>query len=361
MPLGHHHDLEGIIPLVKSSTSVLATPPILVNPTANEAALLALISHPCFDARKDCAIPPLLDNPTPCEEAFIKLLLKGGCKTQLCNLIPMFPDPCTPNLKKIIQVVTPPQPGGAGGPPGAPPCGPTGLPLSISTLDPNQLGEADGEVTCNTVLPEIRLTAAGGVAPYTWSIDNPVDSCTYRGVGGIGAPKADSTCDKRFVITAPTNGGGAGVPAYEVRVGTVVCSGPPKPATCVAEGGTCSGGSKCCIEQGNGTFITRDCDGNNVLASCSSGLPVGPFIYVGTNSTDNQACAAALGISVPDALGICESLRNDDATGFDTIDIRTQGQKDANCCPCEMAMNGLVVTVTDAESTSVSITLVVNG
>ena len=125
MPLGHHHNLESLGGLFQQETggfpSVLTTPPQLINPTSNESALLTIISNPCFDAKKDCTIPPILQNPNACELAFLQLLMNRCVKTRACNLIPMFSEPCSLNLTKLILFVTPPQPGGSGGfPSGAP-------------------------------------------------------------------------------------------------------------------------------------------------------------------------------------------------------------------------------------------------
>jgi len=338
------------------------TLPILDKPTKNEKAIWTWLSQGCLDFTDPCIIPPILDNPNECELTIISAILAGQCKTRPCLLMPAFTPGCSPNLTALTlftnDVISPEFSAVADE------CDPlrTGA-LTISCLDPNDTGPGatDCSIRCDVVLPEIRFSATGGEPPYTWALSNSPCLGSFRGVGGVGGPTTDSLCDSRFVVTAPDDSGGVpGEPAYEVRVGTVVCQGPPKPATCAAEGGTCSGTRKCCIEQGSGTFITRDCNEDNVIGSCDSGLPVGPFIYVGFSSTDNDACAAELGIAIPPPAGICESLRTNQAPGWQVVDVRTQAQKDAICFPCEMCFNGLIATVTDSLGVQTSVVVTVD-
>ena len=62
--------------------------------------------------------------------------------------------------------------------------------------------------------------------------------------------------------------------------------------------------------------------------------------------------------------GACEDIENKIITSPIVVDVRSQALKDSGgCCPCKLAFEGLVVTVTDAEGTLVStaITVEVGG
>jgi len=356
------------------------TLPILDKPTRNEQALWTWLSQGCLDFSDPCIIPPILNNPNECELALINAIVSGQCKTQACSLMLSFPPGCSPNLEPlklyVDDVLNPVFDGRVDG------CGPTGLPLSISTLDPNQLGEANGEITCNTSLPEIRLTAAGGVSPYTWSINNPLDltNCPYGGVGGpsFGPPTADGVCNSRFVITAPANSNPAGIAYTNVAFsfldvsgctnrrafqGAFQCDDDRQGSWSNLQGAPLCGPtffSSC----NNGTQSFPDCNCDPCLTtepsspSCDCFLPTGVPCNASA-STPVSRCLATC--PCPNGSNTNIVLDNCPATNKSFCDIRTQAQQDNKCCPCKLAFANLIVTVTDAIGTMVSITINPNG
>jgi len=213
-------------------------------------------------------------------------------------------------------------------------------------------------VDCSAILPTLTFIANNGSPPYTWDFATAPAGCSFGGENGpaFGPPVAEGADDRKFVITAPDRTVGLTAAAYENRTGTGACQihGGDKSA-CVGEPTGCSG-FQCCEELTNGTFIERDCNDNFITGSEQSGLPRGPVAYIETQDAKSLACAADQGwIVTPPVGGIFQALR-DRLAPTDTPDIRSAATIAAGgCCPCEMSFNGLIVTVTDALDTQVSI------
>jgi len=228
----------------------------------------------------------------------------------------------------------------------------TPLPISIS-CELDAIAGVTCSIDCTVSLPTIIFRASGGAGFYTWLVATPPAGCSFRGIGGVGEPIPDGVNNSRLVITAPFNAGGAGVAAYEDRIGTGACD-----STCpgVGQAAPCNG-SDCCNEQGNGTFITRDCNGDPVAGSCDNGLPVGPILYIQSDDARQTACAAAFGWF--ETSDVCQSIRDRDATGSLIVDIRSPAQIVGECCPCDLVFSNLIVTVSDDFGSQISQTVTV--
>jgi len=336
------------------------TLPILNNPTRNEKALWTWLSNPCLNFLDPCIVPPILDDPNACELILINAIISGQCKVRPCALMPLFPPGCSTNLEELIlhvDAVLNPVFGGGGAV-----CGPTGLPLSISTLDPNQPGAENGEITCDTVQPEIRLTAAGGVSPYTWSIANEKDGCPLCDIGGagltspcaFGPPSADGVCNSRFVITTPRNAGG--FPGFAASYYVAKTTDP----------------SDCDV--GAGCAITRfDCDDVNLNNTTSNTCKCHPDSCPPVLEAPDDCTGLPHVCHQTDPGIVCGVPKCPPPGGFTGFinfmvstkagiftDCRTTAMEDDACCPCALVLADVVVTVTDAIGTMVSITLTVS-
>lgn len=351
-------------------------PALLEDPTENEELLWHFATRPCIEFDDPCRVPPLLDNATGCEAALLAYLKEfSGCRLfNGCSGIPSFAPElnCPPNLTKMIEFVErirTPEGGETGG--GVAECGDTGFPLSISTFTPGLGGPfAQGEVDCSASKPEIRLTAAGGVAPYSWIIENVPDGCEFCDIGGaglfsgcaFGPPFADGVCDSRFVITAPFNNPLIPGFAYNKAGFLSRCTHSP--------GFAHSGTPRHC------NFKCNDVP-DSFCPSSVSGIPnvvnifqAGPLLCpTGENCFDHFGhcstrflfqCILRPPFETIDCNRITFLDDFNDAIEESGVinDLRTQTMKDNGCCPCILAFNGLVVTVTDAIGTMVSITLI---
>jgi len=231
------------------------------------------------------------------------------------------------------------------------------FPLEISCFDPNVLGAESQTgltctINCTKSVPEIRLTAVFGKPPYTWTLPltGPA-GCSFGGVGGpgLGPPTPDSVNDSRLVITAPSNSGGSSLATK--LFGFAFSKFSPV----------------CVCTQSNGCSETFDCDGNflaatsSVSGACASvpsvcdRFPSAAAACPDPTVCITPACDPANG---PGGFGPCDN--NEDLHRFDNVlicDVRSQSTIDAGCCPCELAFNDLVVTVSDAAGTMISMTI----
>ena len=269
------------------------------------------------------------------------------------------------------------------------------FPLGITCLDPNVLGEsgpAGGTCTidCSVADPEIRFTAQFGQPPYTWTL--PVEGhagCTFRGVVGIGEPTPDGVNNSRLVVTRPDSSTLMD-DSYKLEFDVGWCKrdflfNPIRPdPRCIGEGSgpgaTClASNDRCCVLDVNGTLcITKifTCEDEPNASNCGSGctneFPAGrpaEVIAIAPAFFFNPDCAYTFGWWVgtewpgvsPNTPNSCPDIENKLVTSNTVTDVRSEATKAAGCCPCKLAYNGLIVTVTDSQNTSISVTVTVAG
>ncbi|KKK86897.1 hypothetical protein LCGC14_2758640, partial [marine sediment metagenome] len=217
-------------------------------------------------------------------------------------------------------------PGGLGGIPSGD--GQDGLDPCDDTSDMNV--QVEVELDCEEATPLVKLRVCGGTPPYTWVVE-----------GGEGTPTTElgGAWDQVNTVKPQAGTPGLGGEAYQKIVAQITGAG-------------CS-----VIPVAN---VPYDCDGV-ATGGCS-------FI-----STSPPECPGVTGpvvcrdISCTDPLDVCGGVGEPCGAGASTVlggggsmcDRRNQSQKDAGCLPCRLSMDGVTITVTDAEG--VSVVTVISG
>lgn len=192
--------------------------------------------------------------------------------------------------------------------------------------------DADCNMGCINSAPEVNLVVSGGLSPYTWS-------AVSAGGGTAPTVATSGSGDRNAKITPPSSTTVAGV-AFEKSWGNCNTLGATR---CIGGGSNASTSNR-----------KYGCEGE-VEASCNAnGMNTGATLcgtqaYTGCMGTREYCMTTELGP------GFCEE--NNDLDLKFTCDSRTQSMIDSGCLPCEGAMHGAVVTVTDSLGVSISITL----
>ena len=170
------------------------------------------------------------------------------------------------------------------------------------------------ELDCTEATPLVKLRVCGGTPPYTWVISGGEGAITNVKSGGWD----------QVITVAPPSGSEVSGVAY--RNGLKVTNP-----------GSCPDGAFDCAN-------TVGCDGVEI-SGCT-----GPV----TEAGNNWAVVCVTG-------GACESFVDcapcgTACSGFPSgnpFDKRTQQMIDDGCLPCALSMDGVTITVTDAEGASV--------
>jgi len=205
------------------------------------------------------------------------------------------------------------------------------LPLAISCPSDAVVG-LTCSINCAATTPNIQFVASNGVRPYTWSISDAPEGCSYVTVEG--GP------DNRNFSVSPVANAFTGLKAYQ-RTWCTCLDG--------FDGTTCTGGVR------RVRCFTRfhDCDDEPAIF-CDLGLSFadefGCFIF----SPGDFMLEVCLTNSIP--LLFCEDQPDVNFVGL--FDRRTPVQIGQGCCPCSLLFASAVVTLTDATGNLISETII---
>ena len=225
--------------------------------------------------------------------------------------------PLESKLKRCVEVCEE-QPGGGlkgdGGGDGGTPSGDGEGDLdpceSISSLNV----QSEIELDCGEATPTVKLRVCGGTPHYTWKVE-----------GGEGTPEETLSGGWDQVITVkPPVGSEVSGNAY--RVGMGIAQNPP------------------CDEAAFFAGNVVGCDGVEI-SPCADPIVPGAVNWpvvcgVGGGCPELPDCA--------DSGGACNGFEMGNP-----FDVRSQQMIDDGCLPCALSMDGVTITVTDAEGVSV--------
>jgi len=196
------------------------------------------------------------------------------------------------------------------------------------------LEPAEAEMNCSPGAQQITFFASGGGPPYSWSVSNP-EGAAQIFLSGEGNTSA--------TIRAPINtfGPGGGVASATHSIEWTNTSGP------------------CTVCNNLGCQAYR-CDGstfsNCLGAGCCPGVGCG-FQAPICKRPGGPRCDGGVPVCEPTTDGCAESPN---ATFF-SCDRRTPAQITAGCVPCNVSMNGAIVSVTDAFGNEAMATIQTNS
>jgi len=181
------------------------------------------------------------------------------------------------------------------------------------SVDPLNV-QVEIELDCSEATPLVKLRVCGQFPPYTWVVS-----------GGEGTPDARLSGGWDQVITvSPPNGSEVSGNAY--RIGLAVTN----PGSCPDAAFSCANVVGCDGVEISGCTGPVVVPGNSFAVVCVTGGACQSFV-------DCAPCGTA-------------------CSGFPSgnpVDVRTQQMIDDGCLPCALSMDGLTITVTDANGVSV--------
>ncbi len=207
------------------------------------------------------------------------------------------------------------------------------LSLPLAILCPsNAVAGLTCSINCAATTPNIKFVASNGARPYTWLISDAPEGCSFVTV--VSGPG-----NSNFSVS-PIANSFTGGPAFDRIWGTCLDG---------FDGTTCTGG----LKRVRLFTRTHDCDDEpDILCQLSLSFAdsVGCFDLLSLCDTIN--------VCVNDSLPLlfCEDQPEDNF--LLNCDRRTAAMKSGGCCPCTNLFQGAVVTLTDAEGTLISETII---
>jgi len=180
------------------------------------------------------------------------------------------------------------------------------------------------ELDCGAAEPQVQITVCGGTPPYQWIITGQREDVTIV-QSGIN--------NRNVSVTPPTNNPDVLGTAYHKNG---CCNGSPPTTANAQSNHSCDGSLEGCERSG------PNCPGAPEICSCTtpvtcSGNPAGCTGAVACL----RACASQLALN----------------GGGDMTDDRSQEMIDEGCVPCQYVMDSTVITVEDADGTTVDTTI----
>ena len=174
--------------------------------------------------------------------------------------------------------------------------------------------QVETELDCSEGAPSVRLRVCGGTPSYTWETE-----------GGEGTPEEILSGGWNQIITVkpPT---GETVTGNAYRIGLAVTN----PGSCPDAAFTCAN--------------IVGCDGVEI-SGCT-----GPVVVSGNSFA--VVCVTGGACEAFEDCAPCGTACSDFPSG-NPVDTRTQQMIDDGCLPCALSMDGVTITVTDAEGVSV--------